>query len=266
MPRRSSSLNRQFRNFTILMVLGIAVAIGWYVWRLGWISTPRSDRETTFTMYPGFGIALPNGFQIHGIDVSRYQTRINWPLVRNMREGDVRIGFAFIKATEGTTLHDPQFERNWRKSREYGIVRGAYHFFRPSQNGARQARHFLSQVKLLPGDMPPVLDVELIGRLTKDELQEEVQQWLNVVEEATGTKPILYTSARFYNNYLYPRFNDYALWVAHYLEPNSPQVNTTWHFWQHSERGRVNGIAGYVDFNVFNGDSAHFRRLLISGP
>ena len=58
-------------------------------------------------------------------------------------------------------------------------------------------------------------------------------------------------------------FDDYPLWVAHYLRPSEPRINRDWHFWQHSERGRVNGISGKVDFNVFNGDSTDFAKLLM---
>ncbi|HSK11600.1 MAG TPA: GH25 family lysozyme, partial [Phnomibacter sp.] len=83
------------------------------------------DRETTFKLYPGFGIELPQAYMIHGIDVSRYQRTVNWRLVKGMRNHDVQLGFAFMKATEGSGLNDPQFPRNWRKSREAGMVRGA---------------------------------------------------------------------------------------------------------------------------------------------
>jgi lysozyme len=51
--------------------------------------------------------------------------------------------------------------------------------------------------------------------------------------------------------------------VAHYLAKNKPRVKRDWNFWQHNEAGHVNGITGFVDFNVFNGDSADFQQLLI---
>jgi lysozyme len=58
-------------------------------------------------------------------------------------------------------------------------------------------------------------------------------------------------------------FDDYPLWAAHYLEKDRPRIRRRWIFWQHSEKGRVNGIGMPVDFNVFNGDSADFENLLI---
>ena len=223
------------------------------------------DREVTFRMYPDFGIELPEDYAIHGIDVSRYQSSVNWGMVNQMKSHDVKLGFAFIKATEGSTLTDKQFSRNWRKSRQTGVVRGAYHFFRAKTDAAAQARLFIKNVTLLPGDLPPVLDVESLDNETAQEMQDGVALWLLLVEQHYKVKPIIYTNAMFYNNYLHPRFADYPLWVAHYKERKRPRVNREWSFWQHSESGRVNGINHHVDFNVFNGDSTEFRALLVGG-
>lgn len=225
----------------------------------------NSDREAVFSMYPGFGIELPEDYAIHGIDVSRYQSNVNWGLVQQMKSREVKLGFAFIKATEGGNLTDRQFARNWRKSRQAGVVRGAYHFFRAKADAAAQARLFIKNVTLVPGDLPPVLDVESLDNVPADEMQDAVALWLHLVEQHFGVKPIIYTNARFYNQYLHPRFADYPLWVAHYKEKNRPAVNREWLFWQHSETGRVNGINHHVDFNVFNGDSSAFRALLVGG-
>jgi lysozyme len=224
---------------------------------------PVSDKETTFTMYPNFGIALPNNFGIHGIDVSRYQKSINWKMVASMKDSDVKIGFAFIKASEGSSLTDHLFARNWRKSRDAGMARGAYHFFRGNTDAAAQARNFIKNVTLLPGDLPPVLDVETLDNTPVAEYQDKVALWLALAEQHYKVKPIIYSNASFYNNYLHPRFADYPLWVAHYKEKNRPRVNRDWLFWQHNEGGRVNGINHFVDFNVFNGDSSSFKALLI---
>jgi len=223
------------------------------------------DREATFRMYPGFGIELPEDYAIHGIDVSRYQSSVNWGMVKEMKSREVKLGFAFIKATEGRNLSDKQFTRNWRKSRQSGVVRGAYHFFRARTDAAAQARLFIKNVTLLPGDLPPVLDVESLDNMTAAEMQDGVALWLHLVEQHYKVKPIIYSNAVFYNNYLHPRFADYSLWVAHYKERKRPRTSRKWTFWQHSESGRVNGINHHVDFNVFNGDSTAFRALLVGG-
>ncbi len=180
-----------------------------------------------------------------------------------MRVQDIQVGFAFIKATEGNNLVDPFFKRNWQKTKEAGMIRGAYHFFNPKKDGKAQAQHFIERVQLESGDLPPVLDIEKGWNLPVAKVQAELQTWLNTTEQAYGVKPIIYTYVTFYEKYLKGKFDDYPLWIAHYYQQDNPRIGRPWHFWQHSEKGRVNGIVSNVDFNVFNGDSLAFRALLI---
>ena len=221
------------------------------------------DGDTVFKMYPGFGIGIPEGYDIHGIDVSRYQHNVNWTLVSKMRSEDLKIGFVFIKATEGITLEDAKFDRNWRKSRDAGMVRGAYHFFRPGSSGQKQASFFIKRVKLKSGDLPPVLDIEIAGNHAPADIAQKAKDWLEAVESHYGVKPIIYTNPSFYRKYLGQGFDAYPLWVAHYQEANGPRIHREWDFWQHNESGRVDGINAFVDFNVFVGDSADFRAMLV---
>ncbi|CAN5799840.1 glycoside hydrolase family 25 protein [soil metagenome] len=260
MARKRRSL---FYKFTIVMLLFIGGLIVYLFFNNIRQLFNLEDRESSFTMYPGFGIAMPDGYEIHGIDVSRYQKRVNWPVVKVMAEKHIRLGFAFIKATEGVTFTDAQFKRNWRKIRETGITRGAYHYLTARGSGKLQAQHFINTVTILHGDLPPVLDVESLDGASVTELQQFVQDWLQTVEAYYKVKPIIYSNAAFYNRYLDGKFSDYPLWVAHYLEQHQPRVSRHWNFWQHNESGRVNGIDAFVDFNVFNGDSTDFRALLV---
>lgn len=213
--------------------------------------------------YPGFQIVLPNGYEIHGIDVSRYQQTINWKEVKNMEAKGVKIGFAFIKATEGRGNIDPQFRRNWLNAELQNIPKGAYHFFIPGRDPRRQAQNFIEIVSLKKGDMPPVLDVEISRGMAVNEMRKEVKIWLDEVERNYDVKPVIYTNISFYQKYFQDGFEEYPLWIAHYLQPDKPRINTKWLFWQHSEIGRVNGIKAPVDFNVFYGDSADFNNFLI---
>ena len=83
------------------------------------------------------------------------------------------------------------------------------------------------------------------------------------MERKYKVRPIIYTNVDFYKNYLAGKFDDYPLWVAHYLVKDKPRIKREWNFWQHSELGHVNGVNAFVDFNVFNGDSAAFAAMLI---
>lgn len=219
--------------------------------------------KPAFVRYAAFGISLPANYSIHGIDVSRYQEAIAWEDVKQMKVKDVKIQFAFIKATEGIDNTDERFKRNWSNAQKAGLSRGAYHFFISSKSGKAQAMNFIETVKLQKGDLPPVLDVEQTNGASVSDIQQRVSDWLQLVEKKYKVKPIIYTSADFYKTFLSGRFDNYPLWVAHYLVRDKPRINRQWNFWQHNESGRVNGIRSYVDFNVFNGDSIAFQKFLI---
>lgn len=213
--------------------------------------------------YPGFQIPIPAGYEIHGIDVSRYQSTINWKELKSMEDNGIKIGFVFIKATEGTSVVDEQFRRNWIQADAENIPKGAYHFFIPNRSVQKQVQNFIQIVNLKPGDLPPVLDVEKSHGLSVNDMQKEVKQWLNEIGKHYGVKPIIYTNIDFYERYFQTGFEDYPLWIAHYLQSERPRIEDKWFFWQHSEKGRVDGIKAPVDFNIFYGDSTDFDNLLI---
>jgi lysozyme len=245
------------KKILIISFVLLAVTAAAYYFGINFFYKPR------FIHYDGFGIDIPANYTIHGIDVSRHQSKIDWDDVKAMQIKDIRIGFGFIKATEGVKNVDDQFEKNWAEAKKADIARGAYHFYVPSKSGKLQAQNFIETVTLKSGDLPPVLDVEYISFTTIEKLQQGVQDWLTMVEAHYHVKPIIYTNAFFYKNYLGKKFDQYPLWVAHYLVKDKPNIERDWLFWQHNETGQVNGIDAYVDFNVFNGDSAAFKNLLI---
>jgi lysozyme len=257
MPSRKNNLDRLVKKIIFFAVLFAVAGLG-YLTFLWWQS-----RQVQFVRYPEFGIPIPARYSIHGIDVSRYQQRISWKAVERMEVRGIKIHFAFIKATEGNGRVDPFFKRNWKNCKEAGITRGAYHFFIATKDGRMQAENFSRQVTLKSGDLPPVLDVEQTFGVSSATLRNEVREWLQVMEEHYGVKPIIYTNADFYKQHLQGHFDEYPLWVAHYLQPHQPRISRSWSFWQHSEKGRVNGILTKVDFNVFNGDASSFEALLV---
>ncbi|MEO7312096.1 MAG: glycoside hydrolase family 25 protein [Chitinophagaceae bacterium] len=243
----------------LISLCGILVVGYWYMKKMDLFG----DNDITFVRYPAFGIELPTDFTIHGIDVSRYQKSINWKMVQQMKVENIKLAFSFIKATEGIGFVDDMFRRNWKKSKEAGMVRGAYHYFIPFKSGKAQAENFMETVDLLPGDFPPVLDVETVSGSNAKELKQNVKEWLETVEAAYHVKPIIYTGVDFYARYLGNDFDAYPLWAAHYQQKKEPRVSRSWNIWQHNENGRVDGISTGVDFNAFNGDSLAFRGMLL---
>ena len=252
--KKGGALKNWLRIIIVTIFIGVAGYFGYWWWLY---------RQAKFVRYPQFGIAIPESYPIHGIDVSKYQQMVAWEEVKAMQVKNIKLGFTFIKATEGIGNMDRQFRRNWKKSKEAGIVRGAYHFFLATKDGRMQAENFIKCVDLEPGDLPPVLDIEQTYGVTAEVLKREVEEWLKITETYYGVKPIIYTNVDFYTRNLGSKFDDYPLWVAHYLQPNQPRIKRNWLFWQHSEEGRVNGILSKVDFNVFGGDSIEFKSILV---
>ncbi|PJJ79401.1 glycoside hydrolase family 25 protein [Mucilaginibacter auburnensis] len=217
-----------------------------------------------YRTYQSFGIRIPVKYKIHGIDVSYAQGKINWQQVAAMEEDSVRIKFAFIKATEGLLTVDPYFKRNWREAAKVGIVCGAYHFFRPAKDGAWQARFFLQNVKPESGDLPTVVDIEVLDGVSPQKMRKELQAYVKKMEAVTGVKPIIYTSISFYKDYLDGHFDGYPLWIAHYYQSELKLTeDTNWWFWQHSDKATINGIGHVVDFNAFKGDSLQLQKMLV---
>lgn len=168
-----------------------------------------------------------------------------------------------MKATEGGDHADDTFPFNFDQAHRYGFIRGAYHFFSPKTDPLKQADFFIRTVQLIPGDLPPVLDVETIGKSTPHDLRIAVKTWLDRIELHYGVKPILYTSYKFKNRYLSDSvFNTYPYWIAHYYV-DSVKYEGPWHFWQHTDVGNVPGIREEVDLNVFNGSLEQLRALTL---
>jgi len=208
---------------------------------------------------------------ILGIDVSHHQGSINWTMVAN--DGKV---FAFCKATEGMTYHDPNFSTYMVNGNAAGMVMGAYHFARPDNNSALQdANNFLSRAQNYIGEgyLPPVLDLEdpnasthLDQIYTSTQLTNWVQDWLNRVETQTGIRPIIYTNSH-YAGYLNSSLNSYGLWIAKPgTSPSTPPTNlghwNNWMFKQYSWYGSVNGISGNVDLDVYHGTVNDFNTMI----
>lgn len=210
-------------------------------------------------------ISYPEGYEIHGIDISHHQGEIDWQTLKD--EGMIDkfpVRFIMIKATEGATKVDENFVDNFYQAREYGFTRGAYHFYSVHSSAQAQAEFFIKNVKLERGDLPPVLDVEHKPKnQTDEEFQQSIQLWLNMVEFHYGVKPIIYTYYKFKIKYLNDSvFDDYPYWIAHYYV-EKVEYKGAWKFWQHTDVGKLPGIKGNVDFNIYNGSFYDLRKMTI---
>ena len=223
--------------------------------------------------------------RIYGIDLSRHQHEKNnkvyhiyWNKLRITDLGtlstktikgkvDYPVSFAYVKSTEGCTMLNTYYEADYKAARAHGIRTGSYHFFSTMSPGAAQAAHFLKCSKFNKGDLPPVLDVEptdaqIVAMGGAEVMFRNIRAWMSLVQKRTGKRPILYISQTFANTYmpLAPDLGDnYHIWIARYGEykPNFKLA-----YWQLSPDGKVRGIHGDVDINVFNGYRNQYEDFL----
>lgn len=207
---------------------------------------------------------------LDGIDVSAYQADIDWQKV------GVTKRFAFIKATEHLSYVDPKFIRNWEESAKVAdFYRGAYHFYRPRASASLQANHFIDtliKAGVSSKDLPPVIDAEVWDDAPPLAVYEGICQWCDLVSSKLECKPIVYTSPSFWSRIdgiekLTTSHLFADLWIAHWgvRLPSVPRHWDNWSFWQTSEKGTVDGIAGNVDLDVFNGSLDELLAYYVKG-
>ena len=206
----------------------------------------------------------PDGYEIRGIDISHYQGKIDWEQLQNAMIEKCPLRFIVVKGTEGSSKIDECFRDNFKNAREYGYIRGAYHFWSNKSTAREQAAWYLKNVHLKKGDLPPVLDVEhKPADMSVEDFQREILTWLHIVEDKYHVKPIIYTYYKFKVKYLGTQvFDDYPYWIAHYYV-DKVDYDGEWKFWQHTDAGRLPGIKGYVDFDLYNGSFYDLKRLCI---
>jgi len=211
-------------------------------------------------------IDVPTNYSVNGIDVSRWQSNLDWKKLSalNSKGDTIPLSFALIKATEGILWEDPMFEDNWANAKKAGVTRGAYHYFKPNASPTLQAKNFIGSVALKQGDLPPVLDIEERGSNSKQEFVKSVKIYLQIIEQHYHCKPIIYSNVNFIENYLADDFSTYQFWIAnYYVDKPATSGNIKWAFWQYRDRVRIAGCNECVDMNVFKGSQEDFNAILI---
>jgi len=201
---------------------------------------------------------------VSGIDVSHWQSAIDWTKVRGSGNR-----FTMIKASEGTTFRDPSFRTNWSEAKTQGLLRGAYCYFHPNLDPRTQADLFIREVKSTndPAELPHALDLEVANGVLASRIISNAKIWLERVEQEFRRKPFIYSGISFLETYLSevgggpPTWaKNFPLWLGWYpneyvpgMKPRLPRGWFKWTVWQYSKNGIVNGINAEVDLDVFNG-------------
>ncbi len=195
---------------------------------------------------------------IIGVDVSAYQANID---MNKLKEQNIK--FIYIKATEGSKKQDDRFAQNWENAKNADLLSGAYHFFSYDSEGKTQAENFIKTVgDDIQGRLLPVVDVEYYGDKEqnppdKADVVRELRVFLDILEEQYGVKPLIYTRADIYNNYLKGEFDQYKKWISSFYTPISWNYKDEWYLWQYLNRGQLEGYTGgekYIDLNILNKD------------
>ncbi|RLQ89501.1 glycoside hydrolase family 25 protein [Notoacmeibacter ruber] len=200
---------------------------------------------------------------VHGVDVAKYQNKVDWPRVKGSG-----ISFAFIKATEGGDRVDSRFRENWATTQAIGLPRGAYHFFYWCRSGGEQADWFIQNVPHETGALPPVLDAEwnpdsptCPNKVPPAQARKMLKDFIAKVSRRYRKTPIIYTTVDFYHDNDLARLDNVQFWLRSTAgHPSEKYPGQHWTFWQYTGTGKVPGIDTPADINVFRGSQSDFRQ------
>lgn len=205
-------------------------------------------------------IAEQKPVKAKGLDVSSHQGVVDWVKVKA-----AGYDFVWVKASEGATFTSPTFLAQVHGARAAGLKVGAYHYLRPQRGrgGHVEAAFFFQHLQsagLGAGDLIPVLDIEehhVGGVAAEDEYTKQAYDHLRTL---TGRRVGIYTFPFFRTNW--PSWVTRApLWIADFgglTAPRLPKPWTKYAAWQHTDRGRIDGVGGNVDKNL----TADLRKLI----
>jgi lysozyme len=203
---------------------------------------------------------------VSGVDVSSSDGIVNWKAI--WRAGH---RFAYVKASEGLTWHDPRFLENWSGAGLAGLLRGAYHYARPQpdRTGEEEAAFFCSVLGRVGaarlGQLPPALDLEVSQGLGPAETHDWAAAFVDELRRSVGRAPVIYTGG-FWKTQLGDPDQSWGcpLWLAQYgtSDPVLPAAWTRWTIWQYTDSGHVADAPGKrFDLNRFNGSYDELQAL-----
>lgn len=192
-----------------------------------------------------------------GIDVSKYQRNINWKKIKNAGVNFVIIRCGYRGYGSGVLVQDEMFVSHITGAKAAGLRVGIY-FFSQAINEAEAVEEASMAVELARKygvNMPIAIDSEYAnggkGRadgLSKSARTKVTRAFCNTVKSA-GYTPMVYASKSWFANHLdVSQLSGYRIWVAHYAEKCG--YTGTYHIWQHTDKGKVDGYSGYLDMNI----------------
>ena len=208
----------------------------------------RCNLTALMLMLSLFAIGAKTQDRTCGIDVSYFQDSIKWADVAK----HPHIKFAYIRASEGTTIQDIRYNTNISDAKKAGLLVGSYHIYSNHSTVINQMRVIRKLIKKNKQDLIPMLDIEDKSEKgqSHDPKMECVDSMLILMEQEFGVKPIIYTSYNIYNKFFSDiKYKKYHFYIAKY---NNTPPDMAYTLWQYTEKGRCDGIKKHVDFCRFN--------------
>lgn len=201
-------------------------------------------------LVPARAIPPSGGRQYRGIDISEFQGEIDFEEVR--RSG---IEAVYIRVGAGEYT-DEYFAENYERAKAAGLKIGFYHYVtaRSVDEGRRQARFFASLAAGREPDMRLAMDFEYFGSLSVSQINAISEAYLDELTALTRREAVIYSDLSNARNIFSRALAEkYPLWAAQY-GADEPSANGKWREWvgfQYTDEGRVGGIYGNVDRNIF---------------
>lgn len=201
-------------------------------------------------LVPVRAIPPSGGRQYRGIDISEFQGEIDFEEVR--RSG---IEAVYIRVGAGEYT-DEYFAENYERAKAAGLKSGFYHYVtaRSVDEGRRQARFFASLAAGREPDMRLAMDFEYFGSLSVSQINAISEAYLDELTALTKREAVIYSDLSNARNIFSRALAEkYPLWAAQY-GADEPSANGKWREWvgfQYTDEGRVGGIYGNVDRNIF---------------
>lgn len=213
-------------------------------------------------LYDGQRMTLADGQGIPGIDVSRYQGKIDWQKVADSGVKFVFIRIGYRTYGSGEITADTYAQANYRGAKAAGLKVGVYFFSQAitEEEAAEEAEYVLRLIEGKQIDMPVVYDWEYIDPATADGIPRTVAMSKRLLTECTkafcetvkaaGYEPMIYFNADQSHKKMYlEELTDYPFWLASYTTELDYPYKID--MWQYTATGTVPGIEGTVDINLY---------------
>lgn len=211
------------------------------------------EKEEEYTSFTDIVNEYSNENVKIGIDISKWQGEIDFQALKKAGVEFVIIRVGGTRGKDGEYFLDEYFERNIKQANKVGIPAGVYFYSyaSSSQEAQKQAKWVVKQIKKYDIDMPIVFDWEEWNNYNEYNLSffgltSMAESFLKVIEDK-GYQPMLYSSKTYLEN-MWMQI-DYPIWLAQYN--NQVTYNGDYKMWQLCDDGKVDGIEGPVDIDIY---------------